>query len=357
MQWSLNEIIELLCSMIATPSLSRNESVVADLVEQSLRQRGIESHRHHNNIWALCRNYSPERPTLMLNSHLDTVRPSDAWTRDPYTATREQGRIYGLGSNDAGASAVALLATFCRYYEQELPFNLLLAITAEEEVTGENGMRALVKELEQEEIKVDMAIVGEPTQMQAAIGERGLVVLDCTAHGRSGHAARNEGENAIYKALKDIERLRTLSFERTSSLLGEIKITTTQIEAGYQHNIVPDKCHFVVDIRTTDAYTNEQTVELIRSAVESEVTPRSTRIQAAVIAESHPLMVAATALGCTAFVSPTTSDRTVMPFPALKIGIGDSARSHSADEYVLESELQHGVELYAALIEKLKETI
>ena len=218
-------------------------------------------------------------------------------------------------------------------------------------------MRALVKELEQEEIKVDMAIVGEPTQMQAAIGERGLVVLDCTAHGRSGHAARNEGENAIYKALEDIERLRTLSFERTSSLLGETKITTTQIEAGYQHNIVPDKCHFVVDIRTTDAYTNEQTVELIRSAVESEVTPRSTRIQAAVIAESHPLTVAATALGCTTFVSPTTSDRTVMPFPALKIGIGDSARSHSADEYILESELKHGVELYAALIEKLRETL
>lgn len=357
MQWSLNQIIEFLCRMIATPSLSRKEGAVADLVEECLRSSGIETHRHHNNIWALCRNYSPQRPTLMLNSHLDTVRPSDAWSRDPYTPTREQGRIYGLGSNDAGASAVALLATFCRYYEEVLPFNLLLALSAEEEVTGERGMRALVAELEREGIKVDMAIVGEPTQMQAAVAERGLVVLDCTAHGRSGHAARNEGENALYKALDDIERLRNLRFERTSEVLGEIKISVTQIEAGYQHNIIPDKCHFVVDIRTTDAYTNEQTVELIRSAIESEASPRSTRIHASVIADSHPLMRAAKALGCSSFVSPTTSDRTVMPFPALKMGVGDSVRSHTADEYVLESELQQGVEQYAALIEKLRETI
>lgn len=357
MQYDLQDSVALLCRLISTPSPSRNEGATADLLEEFLHSKGIECHRHHNNIWAMSSHFDPSQPTLMLNSHHDTVRPAASYTHDPYTPIREDGRIYGLGSNDAGASLVALTTIFCNYYDQDLPFNLLLALSAEEEVTGECGMRALVEEFSQRSIKVDMALVGEPTKMHAAIGERGLVVLDCTAHGRSGHAAREEGDNALYKAMEDIERLRNLHFERKSDLLGEIKLTVTQIEAGYQHNVIPDKCHFVVDIRTTDAYTNEQTVEIVRSAIGAQVETRSTRIHAAVIEREHPLVRAAVALGRETFISPTTSDRTVMPFPALKMGVGDSARSHMADEYVLESELAEGIELYAAMIEKLKEII
>ena len=351
-----NDAIALLQRLIATPSLSGNESGTADILAAELASRGVVARRHHNNIWALSKGFDSNKPTLMLNSHQDTVKPSQNYTRDPFAPTIEDGKLYGLGSNDAGASLVSLVATFCNNYNTTtLPYNLLLALTAEEENMGEKGMRAFLPHLEDEGIKVDMVLVGEPTSMQPAVGERGLVVLDCTAHGKSGHAARNEGENALYKAMNDIERLRNFRFEKVSELLGDIKITVTQISAGTQHNIVPDECRFVVDIRTTDAYTNEEVVELLQNAVECDAKPRSTRVRASAISLSHPLVKAAVAIGREPFISPTTSDRAIMQrLPALKMGIGESSRSHTADEFVLVSEIEEGVELYQKLLDELR---
>ena len=347
--------IELLQRLIATPSLSGEEGDTADILAAELVERGVEVRRHHNNVWALSRGFDAKKPTLMLNSHQDTVKPSAAYTRNPFEPTIEEGRLYGLGSNDAGASLVSLLTAFCSHYDTtHRNYTLLLALTAEEENMGERGMRAFLPHLREEGIQVDMVLVGEPTSMQAATAERGLVVLDCTAHGKSGHAARNEGENAIYKALIDIERLRNFRFERTSEQLGEIKISVTQISAGTQHNIIPDACRFVVDVRTTDAYTNEEVVAILQSALECDAQPRSTRVRASAIALSHPLVEAARAIGRETFVSPTTSDRAIMQgLPALKMGVGESARSHTADEYVLLSEIEEGIALYNRLLDEL----
>ena len=343
------EAVELLKRMIATPSLSRNEAQTGDLLFAFLDEQGAAPERLHNNIWARAEGFDPERPTLLLNSHHDTVRPAASYTRDPFTPAIEQGCLYGLGSNDAGASVVTLTETFLTFRRQKLPFNLVLALSAEEECMGEHGMRALVPALG----RIDMALVGEPTGMQAATGERGLVVLDCTARGKSGHAARGEGVNALYIALDDIARLRTFRFERESELLGPVGIAVTQIEAGTQHNVVPDVCRFVVDLRTTDAYSNEEVVEILRGAIRSEAVPRSTRIRAAAVSEDHPLVRAARAIGRNTFVSPTTSDRTLMPFPSLKMGPGDSARSHSADEFVRIDEIEQAIVLYEKYIEQL----
>ena len=315
--------------------------------------------RHHNNVWALSQGFDAKKPTLMLNSHQDTVKPSPNYTRNPFEPTIEGDHLYGLGSNDAGASLVSLVATFCKNYDTSaLPYNLLLALTAEEENMGEEGMRSFLPHLNDEGVKVDMVLVGEPTSMQPAVGERGLVVLDCTAHGKSGHAARNEGENALYKAIADIERLRNFQFEKVSELLGDIKITVTQISAGTQHNIVPDECRFVVDIRTTDAYSNEEVVELLQGAVECDAKPRSTRVRASAIALSHPLVESAVAIGRKPFISPTTSDRATMQgLPALKMGVGESSRSHTADEFVLVSEIEDGIALYQKLLDELRNRV
>ena len=350
-----NDAIALLQRLIATPSLSGNESDTADILAAELASRGVVVRRHHNNIWALSEGFDANKPTLMLNSHQDTVKPSQNYTRDPFEATIEEGKLYGLGSNDAGASLVSLVVTFCNNYNTSaLPYNLLLALTAEEENMGERGMRAFLPHLDMEGIVVDMVLVGEPTSMQPAIGERGLVVLDCVAHGKSGHAARNEGENALYKAMTDIEKLRNFHFEKVSELLGDIKITITQISAGTQHNIVPDECHFVVDIRTTDAYSNEEVVELLQKAVECDAKPRSTRVRASAIALSHPLVESAMAIGREPFISPTTSDRAIMQgLPALKMGVGESSRSHTADEFILVGEIEEGIAIYQKLLNEL----
>ena len=334
--------IALLKEMISRPSHTGEEEAVADLIEARLREGGVEPKRLYNNVYAYADGYNPERETLMLNSHIDTVRPAASYTRNPYSPDEECGRIYGLGSNDAGASVAALVETFLAWAHKPLPFNLMLAISAEEERGGERGIRALLPAID----KVDMALVGEPTDMQAAIGERGLVVLDCKAHGTSGHAAHGQGVNAIYVAIKDIEQLQNFKFERVSPLLGNIGISTTMISAGTQHNIIPDSCSFVVDVRTTDAYTNEEVVEIIAEALQSDVTPRSTRIRASAISEEHPLAVAATRAGRSLFVSQTSSDMSRMSFPTLKMGIGDTHRSHSADEYVLRSEIIEGMAIY-----------
>lgn len=353
----MNREIELLKRLIATPSLSREEGMTADIWESWLRDNGVDNvERLHDNVFAMTKHYDPAKPILMLNSHHDTVKPSPSYTRDPYRPEIIDGRLYGLGSNDAGASGVALAATFLKLKDREdLPCNLLLAITAAEEVMGELGMRAFLPHLAERGLTPDMVLVGEPTGMQPAIAERGLLVFDAVAVGKSGHAARSEGVNAIYLAMEDIDRLRNFYTEKVSMTLGPIKVSVTMINAGTQHNVVPDKCTYVVDVRTTDAYNNEETVDLLRKTVKwSELTPRSTRVHASVISEDHPLVKAAVALGRTPFVSPTTSDMALMHgIPSLKMGPGESSRSHTADEFILLSELEEALRLYPLLIGNL----
>ena len=342
--------IQLLERLIATPSLSRQEEATAAVIYEYLADNGIDNvRRYKNNVWARAAAWDDHKPTLLLNSHHDTVRPWSGGHYDPFTPTHADGRLYGRGSNDAGASVVSLITTFINLYHEPLPVNLLLAITAEEEVTGANGIRALLPELPD----IDMAIVGEPTQMQGAIAERGLMVVDGTAHGKAGHAARNEGVNALYKALDDIAKLRTFQPEKVSDTLGPIKVSVTQIDAGTQHNVVPDTCHFVCDVRSTDAYTNEETLALLQTLTDADLKARSTHIRASVLNEEHPLACAAKACGRNLFISPTTSDMSQMPFPSLKIGPGDSARSHTVDEYICEDEITAAIPIYEQLIRRI----
>lgn len=353
---SLPQAVDLLSRLVATPSLSREEDHTATLLYQWLREHGVNNvQRIYNNVWAMARPYNPALPTLMLNSHHDTVKPSPSYTRDPFTPAVENGCLYGLGSNDAGGSAVALALSFLELREEDLPFNLMLALTAAEEVMDLKGMRSFLPHISGQGIKIDMAIVGEPTGLQPAVAERGLVVLDGVTRGVTGHAARNEGVNALYLAIDDINRLRYFKFDKESETLGPVKISVTMINSGRQHNVVPEQCDYVVDVRTTDAYTNAETVGILQKAVaNSTLTPRSTRISASVIAPAHPLVASAVALGKTPFVSPTTSDMALMPgIDSLKIGPGQSSRSHSADEYIRLDELDEALRFYPALIRNI----
>lgn len=347
--------VGLLQRLIATPSVSRAESGTADIIYDYLAAHGAVPERVHNNIFAFSEGFYPARPTLLLNSHHDTVRPAASYTRDPHRPDIEDGCLYGLGSNDAGASAVTLTEVFLNLRSRALPFNLLLAITAEEEVGGEHGMRAFLPAMAGRGIEIACAIVGEPTGMQPAVAERGLVVLDCVTCGVSGHAARGEGINALYRAIDDIDRLRRWHAPEASEILGDVTLNITQIEAGRAHNVIPDECRWVVDIRTTDRYSNEETVEMLRDVVcHTEMTPRSTRVRASVIAGVHPLVQVCRRLGLVPFVSPTTSDMSLMHgFPSLKIGPGESSRSHSADEYVRLDEMERAVEIYTEIITSL----
>lgn len=341
--------------MVATQSFSRQEDGTATVIYDYLAGAGADPRRSGNNVWAVSEAFDPSRPTLMLNSHHDTVKPAPSYTRDPFVPAIEDGRLYGLGSNDAGASVVSLISVFLNLRKAELPFNLLLAITAEEEVGGENGMRAFLPMLSREGITIDCAIVGEPTGMEPAVAERGLVVLDCVTPGVTGHAARGEGVNAIYRAMEDIDRLRAYEFPAVSPVLGPVGVNVTQINAGWQHNAIPDECKWVVDIRTTDAQTNEEVVEMLRSSVKwSTLTPRSTRVRASVIDNCHPLVRTVAGFGRKPFVSPTTSDMSLMyDFPSLKIGPGQSSRSHSADEYILLDEIAEGIDMYNRILTTL----
>lgn len=345
----MNPYIELLRRMIATPSVSREEERTADLLAEFLTSRGVDPvHRSHNNVWARNRWFDPAKPTILLNSHHDTVKPNSAYTRDPFAPDIEAGTLYGLGSNDAGASVVSLIAAFLHFYEAEgLRYNLCLALTAEEEVSGRNGIESILPELGE----LSFAIVGEPTGMELAIAERGLMVLDCVAHGKAGHAARNEGDNAIYRAMQDIEWFRTYRFPQESQLFGNVKMSVTVINAGTQHNVVPAECRYTVDVRVTDRYTNEEVLEIVRSHVASDVTPRSTRLKPSYIDPSHPIVAAGLALGRHTYGSPTTSDQALLSIPSLKMGPGDSARSHSADEFVYVAEIEAGIDQYIAMLE------
>jgi len=340
--------IKLLKNLIETPSLSGNEEGAAIVIREFLSQRSIPFNTLKNNTWSLNKHWAKLKPVILLNSHIDTVRPVDGWTYDPFIATPVDGKLIGLGSNDAGAPLVSLLAVFQYFYEKEdLPFNLIFAATAEEESSGLNGMALLVKELG----SVDFAIVGEPTQMKLAIAEKGLLVVDCLSKGKAGHAARNEGVNSIYLAIEDIEKIRNFRFEKVSPVLGEVKMTVTLIEAGFQHNVIPDSCKFVIDIRTNELYSNEEVFKIVSSLIKSESKPRSLRLNSSGIDLNHPFVLNAKSLGIECFGSPTLSDQSLMHFPSVKIGPGDSSRSHTANEFIYLEEIEDGIKVYIALLE------
>ena len=339
--------VDLLQQIIAIPSYSREEAKIADFIEKNALCDGLTSHRKGNNIWCISSAFNPDRPTLLLNAHIDTVRPVNGWTRDPHCATIQGECIYGLGSNDCGGGLVALYEVFrlCESRE-DLPWNLVYLASAEEEVSGREGIESVLPELP----KIDVSIVGEPTNMQPAIAEKGLMVIDAVAHGKAGHAARNEGVNAIYKAIEDIAWCKSHKFEKASPLLGEVKMSVTIIQAGTQHNVVPDECKFTIDVRSNECYSNQEILDEIGKNMHSEVKARSTRLNSSHIAPEHPLVQRCIAMKKVPFGSPTLSDQALMPFPSLKIGPGDSARSHTADEYIKISEIRDGIADYLQLI-------
>lgn len=346
----MQKYIELLKTLISTPSFSKEEENAAKVMRNFLESENIPYRTKENNTWAFNQFFDSEKPTILLDSHIDTVRPAKGYTKDPFSPIEEDDKLFGLGSNDAGGPLVALLATFVHFYKRtDLPFNIVFAATAEEEISGRRGMEIVLPQI----APIEFAIIGEPTRMELAIAEKGLLVLDCFAHGKSGHAARNEGENALYKALDDIQKLRNMKFEKSSDVLGDIKISITQIEAGTQHNVVPDVCHFVVDVRTNEHYKNKEVAEIIEKAIESEVKPRSVRLNSSGISIHHPFAQLVKRKGINIYGSPTTSDQAIIPFLSVKMGPGDSARSHTADEYIYKSEILAGIQLYIELLNEL----
>ncbi|MGZ5287566.1 MAG: M20 family metallo-hydrolase [Flavisolibacter sp.] len=346
-----NDAVSLLKELIRTPSFSREEQATAGLITAYLESKKVQVKRHFNNVWAVNQFYDEEKSTLLLNSHHDTVQPNKSYTLDPFDPAEKDGKLYGLGSNDAGGALVSLIQAFVFFYSrQDLSYNLLLAATAEEEITGSNGVESLLSILP----KIDCAIVGEPTLMQLAVAERGLMVLDAKAHGVAGHAARREGVNAISLAIEDIKWLNTYQFEKQSEWLGPVSMQVTSIETQNKtHNIVPPECSFVVDVRLNELYSHEEVLDEIRKHVKSELHPRSFRLRSSSIALDHPLVKAALQTGGSCYGSPTSSDKALMSFPALKIGPGDSARSHTADEFIFTREIEDGINRYIKIIESL----
>ena len=346
-----DEAVQLLCRLIATPSVSRQEDRAADVLQEYMEHCGLAPRRIGNNLLCLPPRFDPALPTLLLNAHIDTVKPVAGWTRDPYLPSIEGGRLYGLGSNDCGGGLVSLLMTYRALSALPQPYNPVYLASCEEEVSGKGGIELALPELP---ATPAVALVGEPTGMQPAIAEKGLMVIDGTAHGKSGHAARNEGINAIYQALPDLLWLQSYRFPRESPLLGPVKMTVTQINAGTQHNVVPDTCTFVVDVRSNELYSNEELFRLISSHVRSDLRARSFRLSSSGLPASHPLVQRAVALGRTPFGSPTLSDQALMRFPSLKMGPGRSERSHTADEFILLSEIEEALRLYRGLLSGLR---
>jgi acetylornithine deacetylase len=340
--------VDLLSDLIRIPSFSREESDTAACLEGFFEAQGVETFRLENNVWAFNNHYDEAKPSILLNSHHDAVRPVSGWTRNPFEATIENEKLYGLGSNDAGGALVALIATFLHFYEcTDLPYNLVFAATAEEEISGKNGMELLYPQLG----PIAFAIVGEPTLMQMAVAEKGLLVIDGIATGRAGHAAREEGENAITKALSDLTWISSYRFDKISEWLGPVKMSVTQINAGTQHNVIPAECRFTVDIRLTDQYTHEEVLSILRQHLHSTLTPRSTRLRPSFIANDHVLVNAAKKIGLRCYGSPTCSDQAFIAAPSVKIGPGDSARSHTADEFIFLHEIENGIATYIDLLE------
>lgn len=344
------EAIDLLKGMISRPSFSREETAVADYLQKCWSDAGHHVFRKGNNLWIIAPGFDFAKPTLLLNSHIDTVKPAAGWQKDPFLPEEtEDDRLYGLGSNDAGASVVSLYETFTILSAKAQPYNLIFLASCEEEVSGKNSIESVLPELP----PIRFAVVGEPTGMRPAIAEKGLMVLDCVATGKAGHAARNEGVNAIYKAIEDINWFSTYQFPEKSDLLGPVKMTVTIIKAGTQHNVVPDRCEFTVDIRSNEFYSNERLFELIKEQVGCEIKARSFRLNSSRTEPEHPFVQRCLMLGKEPFGSPTLSDQALMRFPSVKIGPGDSARSHSADEYIYGPEIRDAITTYVRLLDGL----
>ena len=343
----VSDAVQLLKKLIATPSVSRNEKDAADIMEQTIRSYGFEPQREANNLWIIDPHYDESRPTLLLNAHIDTVKPVASWSRDPFSPDVEDGVLYGLGSNDCGGGLCSLLQIFRMLTEKPQSYNLIYLASAEEEVSGKDGITRALPLLPH----IDLAIVGEPTGMNPAVAEKGLMVLDVIAHGKSGHAARNEGVNAIYEALDDMRWIRDYKFEKVSEFLGPTKMTLTVVNAGTQHNVIPDKCTMLVDIRTNEFYDNEEVYELIRQHLKSEVKAHSFRLKSSRIDPEHPLIRKCVAMGMKPFGSPTLSDQALMHFPSFKLGPGESSRSHSANEFIRISEIRDAIAKYKTLLD------
>lgn len=337
---------KFLKELIQTPSFSREEENTALIIEKYLKQYHIPFERKMNNIWAKNLHFDENLPTILLNSHHDTVKPNKSYTLDPFSAMEKNGKIFGLGSNDAGASLVGLWATFVHYFDKNLKYNLIFSATAEEEISGEDGVKSILPELGE----INFAMVGEPTQMNMAIAEKGLVVLNCRANGTASHAAHINHDNSIYKAVDDINKIRNYKFEKISDVLGKVKATVTIINAGNAHNVVPDHTDFTIDVRTNEHYSNKEIVEIFENLLDSEVHPRSLNLNSSKISKNHPIVLAGIAENCELYGSPTVSDQAMMPFDSVKIGIGDSPRSHTADEYIYKSELYDGIEKYIRIL-------
>lgn len=345
----INDAVSLLRQLISTPSVSRDEARAADIMEQAMRGYGFNVNREKNNLWAVTSGYDPQKPTLLLNAHIDTVKPVASWTRDPFTPALEDGTLYGLGSNDCGGGLVTLLQVFRWLSEHEQTYNIMYLASAEEEVSGVDGIRRVLPLLP----KVDVALVGEPTSMQPAVAEKGLMVVDAVAKGRSGHAARGEGVNAIYEALDDLEWIRGYQFSKASRLLGPTVMNVTVINAGTQHNVIPDECRFVIDVRTNEHYRNEDVFNILQLHMKSRIKARSFHLSSSAIALEHPLVHRCVEMGMQPFGSPTLSDQALMPFPSLKLGPGQSSRSHSADEFIRITELEDALEKYIHILDGL----
>ena len=343
----LADAVSLLKELIAIPRVSRDEGRAADLMQQRMAEWGLEPRREANNLWVVSDSFDDSKPTVLLNAHIDTVKPVASWTKNPHEALLEGDRLYGLGSNDCGGGLVTLLQVFRLLKSQPLPHNLVYLASAEEEVSGRDGVERVLPLLP----KIDVGIVGEPTGMQPAIAEKGLMVIDGYAHGVSGHAARNEGVNAIYEALDDLLWLRDYRFTKESPLLGPTKMTVTQVESGTQHNVIPDTLHFVIDVRTNEYYQNEYLFAFLQKHMKRcELKERSFRLHSSSITAEHPLVKRCLELGLKPYGSPTLSDQALMPFPSFKLGPGESARSHSADEFICISEMERALDLYLKII-------
>jgi acetylornithine deacetylase len=346
-----DDAVTLLKGLISIPSISREEQGTAQLIADFLKERNIPCHQHLNNVWAKNKHFDPAKPVIVFNSHHDTVKPNPQYTRDPFSPDVVDGKLFGLGSNDAGGCLVSLIATFLHFYDRsDLAYNIILTATAEEEISGVNGIESILGALP----AIDFAIVGEPTQTQLAIAEKGLMVLDCTVTGKAGHAARDEGENALYNALPDIEWFRTYRFPKVSETLGPVKMSVTVINTSNKaHNVVPADCTFVVDVRVTEQYTLEEVLDIIRQHVQCEVKPRSLRMRSSGIPMDHPFVLGGIRLGKSWYGSPTTSDQALIPATSIKMGPGDSARSHTADEYIHLEEIRQGIDSYIKLLEEI----
>lgn len=335
--------------LIATPSFSKEEEQTALIIEKWLKKYGVEFSRKHNNIWAKNKYFDASLHTILLNSHHDTVKPSEFYTLDPFSAIDKDGKIYGLGSNDAGASLVGLWTAFIYFYDKKLKYNLIFSATAEEEISGKNGVESILGELGD----IAFAIVGEPTSMNLAIAEKGLVVLDCEVTGKASHVAHYSNENSIYNALEDILKVKEYRFDRVSEVLGETKAVVTIINGGDAHNVVPDKTRFTIDVRTNELYSNQEIVDIFQKLLKAKVTPRSLRLNSSKIEQNHPFVLAAVEEGCFCYGSPTLSDQALLPFDSVKIGIGDSLRSHTADEYIYKEEFYNGIEKYIKILSRI----